>query len=191
MYVAIEGIDTCGKSTQIKALREVFKEAIFVNEPGGSELGSELREILLNKEVKISKRAEVLLFLADRAQLADEVLLKSKEKLVISDRSLVSGMAYAKDFDCTLLKELNLFALNGILPSKVVFLELSKEELKRRLDSKTHDKIEKRGIEYLLLLQERIKEVLEFLKLDYLIINADNKEEQITQEIISYIKCDA
>ncbi|PZT48662.1 dTMP kinase [Helicobacter valdiviensis] len=189
MYAVIEGIDTCGKSTQIKALKKIFKEAIFVNEPGGSELGSELREILLNRDIKIGKRAEVLLFLADRAQLADEVLLNSKNLLVISDRSLISGMAYAKDFDYKLLKDLNLFALNGILPNKVVLLELSKEELKRRLDTKVHDKIERRGIEYLLALQERMKEVLEILGVDYKIIVADKEETSITQEIVSYLKC--
>ncbi len=62
MYVVFEGIDCVGKSTQISLLKEIYKDAIFTLEPGGTELGKHLREILLNKTHPISKRAELLLF---------------------------------------------------------------------------------------------------------------------------------
>ena len=150
MYVALEGIDCVGKSTQISLLKKEFKEAIFTFEPGATELGKHLRELLLKSDKKISKKAELLLFLADRAQHFDELLCENKDRLIISDRSLISGMAYAKDFDLELLFNLNSFALNKLLPQKIVFLSIDIKNLKKRLEKKEQDKIEQRGFEYFL-----------------------------------------
>ena len=66
MYVVLEGIDTAGKSTQIMRLKEIFTNAIFTCEPGGSALGMKIREILLH--TSLCQKAEMLLFLADRAE---------------------------------------------------------------------------------------------------------------------------
>lgn len=191
MYVAIEGIDTCGKSTQIAELKKIYPHAIFTREPGGSELGLELREILLKKNLKVCKEAEVLLFLADRAEHTSEVLLPNQNKLIIADRSLISGIAYAKDFAFEILKTLNLFATSGVLPSKIVFLEISKEALRKRLKDKENDKIEMRGIEYLLDLQARIKEAILKLGICSLSLDAGLTKEKITERIVEFIgKCD-
>ena len=187
MYVAIEGIDTCGKSTQIAELKKIYSHAIFTREPGGSELGLELREILLKKNLKVCKEAEVLLFLADRAEHTSEVLFPNQNKLIIADRSLISGIAYAKDFSFEILKTLNLFATNGILPDKIIFLEISKEALRKRLKDKENDKIEMRGIEYLLDLQAQIKEVILKLGICSLNLDASLEKENITKKIIEFI----
>jgi len=94
MYIAIEGIDTSGKSTQIQELEKYFQEAIITKEPGATEIGKEIREIVLNAKAK-SKKAEFLLFLADRAEHVEEVVEPNLGKMIISDRSAVSGVAYA------------------------------------------------------------------------------------------------
>lgn len=188
MYVALEGVDTSGKSTQIQALKNIFKEAVFTFEPGATEIGEKLREILLEDSIFLDSRAEMLLFLADRAELIAKVIKPNIHKLVISDRSLISGMAYAKDFDLRILKTFNLFATQGILPNKVVFLELQEEELKKRLSHKKNDKIELRGLKQLLESQKRFKCVIQDLSLQALILDGSLPREEITQKIITFIE---
>lgn len=187
LYVAIEGIDTCGKSTQIALLRERFPEAIFTKEPGGSVLGEKLREILLHGEAR-SARAEMLLFLADRAEHAEGVLKNREESLLFSDRSLVSGIAYASGFEIDWLVELNLFAVCGIVPDLVVILELTQDELERRISQKSRDTIESRGVEYLMELQERIKEASSALKIATLVIDASKSPGEICEIIASSVR---
>lgn len=186
LYLALEGIDTCGKSTQIGLLKERFPQAIFTKEPGGSAFGSEIRDILLHGN--ITKRAELLLFLSDRAEHVEQVIVPNLGKLIISDRSLISGIAYAKGFDDIWLKELNLFATGGILPNLAVILELSKEELECRLSNKKHDRIESQGVGYLMELQERIKVAVELLGIPSVIIDATKKPEEICELIIQKIE---
>ncbi|HEC1750112.1 TPA: dTMP kinase [Campylobacter lari] len=165
MYIAFEGVDCVGKSTQIELLKKYFKDAIFTKEPGGSELGVHLRKILLESKMQFSKKAELLLFLADRANLIDIHLVQNKNKLIISDRSFVSNMAYAKfDFDQNILFDLNSFATGGFFPQKIVFLHGPKELIEQRLSKKNLDSIEKRGVEYFLNIQNALEETLEILK---------------------------
>ncbi|MCR6574944.1 dTMP kinase [Campylobacter insulaenigrae] len=176
MYVAIEGIDCVGKSTQIEILKKSFKDAIFTKEPGATRLGEKVRELLLQSEVKISKKAELLLFLADRANHIDLVLSQYKNKLIISDRSFISGIAYARnEFNKETLFDLNFFATSGNFPNKVVFLHANKELIEERLASKKLDTIEKRGIKYFLEIQDELENTLNFLKdkIDFEILKLD------------------
>ena len=152
MYIVIEGIDTAGKSTQLDILQKTYKDAIFTKEPGGTKIGLKLRQMVLNGEAK-SKIAEMFLFLADRAEHIEECIKNNLNKTIISDRSMISGISYASStssLDLNILTSLNLIATNNILPSHIIILELSKEELINRLSQKKHDAIEARGIEYLL-----------------------------------------
>ncbi|WP_300703154.1 dTMP kinase [uncultured Campylobacter sp.] len=192
MYVAIEGIDCVGKSTQIEILKKDFKEALFTFEPGATELGKNIRNILLDGKFALSKKTEFLLFLADRAQHYYEVISKNKEKLIISDRSLISGIAYAKDYDIELLFKLNSFAIDDFLPQKIIFLYIDEEELSKRLENKAKDNIEKRGISYFLEIQNNIKNTINFLKekekkLKILNINAALKKEEIYKKIKEFL----
>ena len=112
MYVVIEGIDTAGKSTQLEILKNKFPNAIFTKEPGGTALGIKLREMILSGEAN-SSLAEMFMFLADRAEHTQEIILKNKNKLIISDRSFISGIAYAKDRKIDNLIELNRLATSN------------------------------------------------------------------------------
>ena len=144
MYIAIEGIDTAGKSTQISALSKHFPEAVITKEPGGTEIGRQIREMVLSACTK-SKRAEFLLFLADRAEHIQEVIEPNLDKMIISDRSVISGVAYALiqgEIKETAIVHLNRFATGGVYPEKVFLLRLSKEELEFRLSQKELDGIE-------------------------------------------------
>ena len=190
MYIAIEGIDTAGKSTQISKLKEHFPYAIITKEPGGTEVGKEIREIVLNTKAK-SKKAEFLLFLADRAEHVKEVIEPNRDKFIISDRSAISGIAYALvqgEIEEKDLVSLNHFATNGIYPQKVFLLYLTKEELEFRLSQKKLDGIELRGSAYLLNIQKAIIEAAKLLNIELITIDAKKSIDEIRDEILNNIK---
>jgi len=186
MYVVIEGIDTAGKSTQLALLKEKLPNAIFTKEPGGTKLGVKLRSMALNGEAK-SKIAEMFLFMADRAEHIEEVIKCNKNNTVISDRSIISGIAYASALNIDKLIELNLIATNNILPSHVILLELTPSELKFRLSQKENDSIELRGIDYLINIQNRMKETIKRLNINHIIIDADLDIKEIEKRIEDFI----
>jgi len=190
MYIAIEGIDTAGKSTQIAALSRNYPDAIITKEPGGTPIGVEIREMVLSARTK-SKRAEFLLFLADRAEHITEVIEPNRGKMIISDRSAISGVAYALiqgEISKKELVKLNNFATNNTYPEKVFLLRLTKEELEYRLSQKELDGIELRGSKYLLKIQDAIIEAAKLLNIELVEIDATQDIDTITDEILNNIK---
>ena len=190
MYVIFEGIDGAGKSTQIARLAAAFPQAIVTKEPGGTKLGENLREILL-KENDLDKRAEILLFLADRAEHSGKIIKPNSDKMILSDRGFVSGMAYALaggNFSFEELLSLNKFALQGNFPQKIVFFKADESTLRSRLGSRAQmDGIEARGFEYLLRVQDAMEEILQKLDVRYVTIDAAMDEEKITNLIKEFI----
>lgn len=186
MYVVIEGIDTAGKSTQLDLLKNKYPNAIFTKEPGGTQLGIKLRAMALNGEAK-SKIAEMFIFMADRAEHIEEVIKPNKNDTIISDRSIISGIAYSTQLEINKLIELNLIATNNTLPSHVILLELTPEELKYRLSQKENDSIELRGIDYLINIQNRMKETIKKLNINHIFIDASLKIEEIEKKIEDFI----
>ena len=190
MYILFEGIDTCGKSTQIELLAQKFDNIIITKEPGGTKFGVKAREILLSDSLA-SKRAELLLFLADRAEHYEELVEPNKNKVVISDRGFLSGIGYAlanEDFDFDELVRLNKFALNGHFPDKIILFVTNMETLTLRTSQKELDGIELRGLEYLITVQNKMHESLQKLGIDYLEVDATNSIENIHQKILSYLE---
>jgi dTMP kinase len=184
MYVAIEGIDTAGKSTQIELLKSDFKDAVFTKEP----FSKEIREIILESGLE-SKRAELMLFLADRGEHITKIIKPNLDKEIFSDRSLISGIAYAMlNFDLKFLIGLNLFATEETLPQKVVLLWLDIDKLEERLSKKSQDKIEQRGVNYLFDIQSKMLEVLRELKIDTEVINASNPPHEINIKIKDFLR---
>ena len=186
MYVVIEGIDTAGKSTQLDLLKSKYPKAIFTKEPGGTDIGLKLRMMALNGEAK-SKIAEMFLFMADRAEHIEEVIKPNKNNTIISDRSIISGIAYSTQLKIDQLIELNLIATDNTLPSHVILLELSPDELKYRLSLKDNDSIELRGINYLMNIQNRMKETIKKLNINYIFIDASLKIEEIEKKIEDFM----
>lgn len=190
MYILFEGIDGAGKSTQIARLAVAYPQAIVTKEPGGTKLGENLREILL-KENDLDKRAEILLFLADRAEHFGKIIKPNSNKMILSDRGFVSGMAYALaggNFSFEELLNLNKFALQGNFPQKIVFFKADESTLRSRLDSRAQmDGIEARGFEYLLRVQDAMEEILQKLDVRYVTIDAAMDEEKITNLIKEFI----
>ena len=138
LFITFEGIDGCGKSTQIRLVTEYLdalgKEYLLVREPGGTEIGEKIRSILLDKENnEMSPAAELLLFEAARAQIVDEKIRPAIEAgtTVICDRFYDSTFAYqgvARSLGEDLVITLNDIATSGLAPDITFLLDLSVED---------------------------------------------------------------
>lgn len=190
MYILFEGVDTCGKSTQIELIKERHPDVIVTKEPGGTAFGTKAREILLHDRLS-SKRAELLLFLADRAEHYEEVIKPNPDRLILSDRGFISGIGYALangDFDFDTLVGLNRFALEDQLPDKIILFLIDMRTLQERTSQKELDSIELRGLEYLLKVQEHMRESILRLKIPHLFIDATEDISTIHTTISNYLR---
>ena len=186
MYLIFEGVDTSGKSTQASMLKAAFPDAILTKEPGGTALGMRIRQMILHEGVR-SHKCELFLFLADRAEHYREVIAPNREKLILSDRGFISGIAYAQanhpEYDLDFLLELNRFALDGTMPDLVIMLQTDEALIRRRMGEKREDAIEKRGIDYLLQVQQNMLDILKKLTIKYEIYDASEPAERIHHKI--------
>ncbi len=192
MYIIFEGVDTTGKSTQIELFAKRRTDIVTTKEPGGTKVGLKLREILLESDEKLGVNAELFLFLADRAEHYEKVVKPVLEdKYVFSDRGLISGISYAlanhPELERDFLLHVNKFALGGRLPDKAVLFNTSHELITSRLSDKQKDKIEERGIEYLLDVQKLMRETLEALHVDYIEVDSADTIEEIYKQIEDFI----
>ncbi len=190
MYLIVEGIDTSGKSTQIELLKNIYPNSITTKEPGGTPIGQKIREMIL-KEGLQNHKSELFLFLADRAEHYQRVIKPNLDKTIISDRGFISGVAYAManhQYKRDFLLELNSFALDQKLPDAIILLKTNEQLLTERLSKKSEDKIEKRGIEYLLKVQDLMIEIIKTLDINYKIIDASQTIEAIHLEIKKFLK---
>ena len=190
MYILFEGVDTCGKSTQIELIKERHPEVIITKEPGGTAFGVKAREILLHDRLS-SKRAELLLFLSDRAEHYEEVIKRNPNRLILSDRGFISGIGYALangDFDFDTLVKLNRFALEDQLPDKIILFLIDMQTLQERTSQKELDSIELRGLEYLLKVQDHMRESILRLDIPHLFIDATEDISTIHTTISHYLR---
>ncbi|MDR2629047.1 MAG: dTMP kinase [Puniceicoccales bacterium] len=155
IFVTFEGIEDCGKSTQLNMLanwlRANGKDIVVTREPGGTALGEKIRSLLLDgkKGDVFSIRAEILLFEASRAQHVDEKILPAirSGKIVLCDRFSDSTVVYqgvARAIDPHIVQFLNEFALSGCVPAMTIFPNISVAESFRRiaLEDGSRDRIE-------------------------------------------------
>ena len=190
MYVLFEGIDTCGKSTQVELMAKKLDNVISTKEPGGTEFGKQAREILLTDSLS-SKRAELFLFLADRAEHYRAIIKPNRDKIIISDRGFLSGIGYAlanKDFEFDHLVELNKFALEGDFPDLIVLFITNIKTLTQRTSEKTLDGIELRGLDYLISVQHHMEDSLKKLTIPYLLVDATKSIKDIHEVIYNKIQ---
>ena len=149
LFVTFEGIDRSGKTTQAGMLVDALgNEALGVREPGGTEAGEKVREILKDQSVSLSPEAEALLFAAARSELVADVILPALEegKVVVSDRYLDSSLAYqggARGLGIADVEQVNHFATRGLKPDLTFLLELSPEEAAARAGES--DRFEEEG----------------------------------------------
>ncbi len=149
MLIAFEGGDGAGKSTQIAHLTRWLatrnRDVVVTREPGGTDLGQRVRDLLLHGAA-VSARAEALLFAADRAQHVDTVIRPALDagQDVITDRFMDSSIAYqgaGRDLDAAEIKTLSLWATGGLLPDLTILLDLDVDVARARRHG-LHDRLE-------------------------------------------------
>jgi dTMP kinase len=159
LFITLEGGDGSGKSTQAKLLEEWLVEhgrtVVRTREPGGTEVGLEIREIVLHHRGDISPRAEALLYAADRAHHIATIVRPALARgdVVIQDRYLDSSVAYqgvGRVLDAAEVRNLSLWAAEELLPDLTILLDLDETLARGRLDSARtrYDRLEAEAAEF-------------------------------------------
>lgn len=181
LFIVMEGPDGSGKTTQINLLKEYLEEAgyecLITREPGGTVIGEEVRQLILNTEHKeMSPVTEMLLYAASRAQLVHEVIGPALEegKIVISDRFVDSSIVYqgiARKLGISTVSAVNAPGIGIYRPDGIFFIDLSEAEgLRRKKEQKNLDRMEQEGIDFHHMVSEGYRKVLsgrpEVMKID-------------------------
>jgi len=198
LFISFEGIDGVGKSTQADLLETWLKgkgkTVVRTLEPGGTEVGVEIRKILLHHRGDLAPRAEAALFAADRAHhVASKIRpALSRGDIVITDRYFDSSVAYqgaGRELSQTEVRDLSLWAVGGLLPDLTVLLDLPADVARnRRNGSGTEpDRLESEKIEFF----ERARQAyLDLAKAEpnrFLVIDASATVEQMQQQIVDRV----
>lgn len=156
LLITLEGIDGCGKSTQAVILQRYLEEGglphVMVREPGGTAVGEDIRQVLLDNHYSLSLQAELLLYMAARSELTEQVILPAllAGKVVLCDRFTDSTLAYqgyGGGADLGLIRLLNRKATGGISPDLTVLLDLTVEEAAGRRGAAA-DRMESKDFRY-------------------------------------------
>lgn len=157
MFVSIDGGDGAGKSTQVALLCEWLRgeghEVLACRDPGSTPLGEAVRELVLNRhDLRIDRRSEMLLYMAARAQMAEEVIRPALEegKTVVCDRYLLANVVYqgyGGGLDVDTLWEVGRVATAGLMPDLTVVLDLPPGEAAARLQRQL-DRMEQQGDDF-------------------------------------------
>ena len=181
LFIVMEGPDGSGKTTQINLLKEYLEEAgyecLITREPGGTVIGEEIRQLILNPEHKeMSPVTEMLLYAASRAQLVHEVIGPALEegKIVISDRFVDSSIVYqgiARKLGISTVSAVNAPGIGIYRPDGIFFIDLSEAEgLRRKKEQKNLDRMKQEGIDFHHMVSEGYRKVLsgrpEVMKID-------------------------
>lgn len=202
MFITLEGMEGCGKSTQCALLVEHFTRLGFdvlrTLEPGGSVLGKELRRILLDPaNSDLSPVSELFLYLADRAQHVGTVIRPAlaQDRVVICDRfadSTVVYQGYGRGLEPSLLRQLNDTAVQGLWPDATVLLDLAPEQgLRRALTrnmrenkARTEGRFEAESLAFHTRVREGYLTWAALNRERFLVVDADRTPEQVFAAIL-------
>lgn len=200
MFISFEGIDFCGKSTQVELLKSYLEknnhQVLIIREPGGTEISEKIRDILLDKKnSKMTMESEIFLFSASRAQLVREKIKPFLDKgyFVISDRFHDSTTAYqgfGRGIALESVMHINRVAIDNVIPDITFFMDIPLEEADKRKKMRSEvdlDRIEVsnssfyekviKGYKYLASVEERFR-----------VIDATKKVDEIHEIILNEVK---
>jgi dTMP kinase len=192
-YIALEGAEGSGKTTQAALLAEALG-ALLTQETGGTAVGRRLRQILHDNDVtELDARAEALIAAADRAQHFAEVVLPALRagRTVVSDRSVYSTLAYqgfGRQLDLDELRRFNDWAMQGVWPSLVVFIEAPPEVVADRLNGRHLDRFERAGVEF----HERVLGGYRRMAADdpqhWIVVTAHGSKDEVATEVLAAVR---
>lgn len=192
-FIAFEGGDGAGKSTQVKLLAAALqgkREVVITREPGGSDVAEHIREVLLNTNHRIDGMTEALLFAAARADHVSKVIRPALERnhVVISDRFVDSSIAYqgvARKLGIEMVRELNMIATNNLAPDLTIVLDVTTEDGLAR--AQEPNRMENEGAHFHEIVKDAFLRLAELEPSRYLVISAHQSREAIAETILQEV----
>lgn len=191
-YIALEGLEGCGKSTHAVRLGE-FLNAVVTREPGGTRIGSLLRTILADSNnTELDPRTEALLMAADRAQHMAEVIAPAlaRGQHVVSDRSIYSTLAYqgyGRQLGTESLLSISTWALNNRLPDLVFYIDVPTDILNARLAKRDLDRFEREGPEFFARVAQGFTELRTADPKRWIVIDGTKSKDDVQADIASAV----
>jgi dTMP kinase len=195
MFVTFEGLDGSGKTTQAKLLRDRLEadgeEVVSTREPGGTELGERLRELVLHGG-HVAPWAEALLYAASRAQHVEELIRPALERgaSVICDRYVDSSVAYqgvGRRLGLERVLELNLDAVGGLLPERTFLLLLDPTAVPTRLPGE-HDRLEREGDDFHARVDAGYRKLAERYPERFVVLDGARPAEELAEEVYGALR---
>jgi len=204
--ITFEGIEGCGKTTQIKLLGDYLRKKGYTihetREPGGTLIGDQIRMVLLNPDNKgMSEITELFLYEACRAQLIKELREKSSDKdIILCDRftdSTIAYQRYGRGIDKGIIKELNRIASNGIKPALTILLDLDVKtglgrakgrNIKRRRQKAAEGRFEEEALEFHQKVREGFLKIASEESERVKLTDANRGIEEVHKEIVKLVE---
>ena len=195
MFVTFEGLVGSGKSTQAELLRARLEgdgvDVVSTREPGGTELGEGVRDLVLHGG-HVGPWAEALLYVAARAQLVDEVIRPALERgtTVICDRYVDSSIAYqgvGRALGLERVLDLNLAAVGGLLPTRTFLLELDPSEVPSRIQ-RHYDRLEREGDDFRMRAAAGYRELAERFPERIVVLDATRPPDELAEEVYGSLR---
>jgi dTMP kinase len=195
MFVTFEGLDGSGKSTQAELLRARLEadgvDIVSTREPGGTELGERLRDLVLHGG-HVGPWAEALIYVAARAQLVDEVIRPALDRgaSVICDRYLDSSVAYqgvARGLGLDRMFDLNLAAIGGLVPGRTYLLELDPGQVASRI-RRHHDRLEREGDDFRERAAAGYRELAQRFPERIVVLDATRPVDELAEEVYGSLR---
>jgi dTMP kinase len=194
MFITLEGPEGSGKSTHAKKLKSFLegkgRRVVLTHEPGGTQVGKQIREMLLHPEASVDQLTEIFLFAADRAEHVSKIIapaLKEK-KIVISDRFIDSTVAYqcgGRGLPEDLVRYVNMVSAQGLVPDITFLLDVSPETGIRRVTQLgPQDRFEKERIEFHRKVRRKYLQIARENPARIKVLNTESKEIEELQHNI-------
>ena len=194
MFISLEGIDGSGKTTQAKLLAGALDEdVVLVREPGGTETGERIRQVLKDPALTLDPLAELLLFCAARAELITQVVGPARERGrdVVCDRFSDSSVAYqgvARGLGAERVEEICDLATRGVWPDLTILLRIESERAAARIGRRVADRFEGEGIELQRRVAEGYDEVARRHPERVRVIDADHDRDSVHAAVLSEVQ---
>ncbi len=191
-FISFEGIDNCGKTTQIRLLMQRLQayqiQPYIVREPGGTPISEAIRTILLNPQFQeMHPHTEILLYSAARSQLVSQQLLPLLEagNYIIADRffdSTTAYQGYGRGIDLQMVRLLNQFATAGLRPARTILIDVSPQTASARQQD-NRDRLEKGSTEFYQRVREGFLQIAHQEPERFIIIDGEQPETLVAQEV--------
>jgi dTMP kinase len=194
VFISLEGIDGSGKTTQAKLLADALGErSVLVREPGGTQAGERIRQVLKDPSLELDPLAELLLFCAARAELVRQVVRPARDegRDVVCDRFSDSSVAYqgvARGLGAERVEEICDLATGGIWPDLTLLLRIDPERAVGRIGRRAADRFEGEGIELQRLVAEGYDEVARRHPERVRVIDADGNRDAVHRAVLAEVQ---